>query len=78
MELVGKQNVKFVDRESGELIEGVKLHFTGADNNVSGLAAMTQFIRKDHPCYDKALACPFGKFTIIYGRRNTVQDILEG
>lgn len=76
MNLVGKQIVSFTDRSTGELIEGVKLHFNCADNGVVGLAAMTQFIRKDHPCYQKAVELPLGEFNIIYGRRNSVQDII--
>ena len=78
MELVGKQMVSFTDRSTGELIEGIKLHYTGVENGVVGLAALTQFIRKDHPCYDKACNLKLGNFNIIYGRRNSVQDILEG
>ena len=78
MDLVGKQMVSFTDRSTGELIEGIKLHYTGVENGVAGLAALTQFIRKDHPCYDKACKLNFGTFNIIYGRRNSVQDILEG
>lgn len=78
MNLVGKQMVSFTNRESGEFIEGIKLHFTGVETGVVGLAAMTQFIRKDHPCYEKACSLPLGNFNIIYGRRNSVQDILEG
>lgn len=78
MELVGKQMVSFTDRSTGELIEGIKLHYTGVENGVSGLAALTQFIRKDHPCYDKAIQLSFGEFDIIYGRRNSVQNIIQG
>ena len=76
MNLVGKQNVKFTNQETGEVIEGVKLHFTGYDPNVRGEAAMTQFIRCDHPCYSKAIAIDLGEFNIIYGRKGIVQDIL--
>lgn len=78
MELVGKQMVSFPDRSTGELIEGIKLHYTGVENGVVGLAALTQFIRKDHPCYNKACNLPLGNFNIIYGRRNSVQDIIGG
>lgn len=45
MQLVGKQNISFTDN-SGQLIEGVKLHFIGADDRVIGQAALTQFIKK--------------------------------
>lgn len=78
MELVGKQMVSFTNRDTGELVEGIKLHCTGVENGVVGLAAITQFIKKDHPCYEKACTLPLGKINIIYGRRNSVQDILEG
>lgn len=78
MELVGKQNVNFTNQQTGEVIEGVKLHFISPENNVTGLAAMTQFIRKDHPAYEKALDLPLGNFNIIYGRRGSVQDIIAG
>lgn len=76
MQLIGKQCVSFTDRTTGELIEGVKLHFNCPDNGVVGLAAMTQFIRKEHPCYQKAMDLSLGDFNIIYGRRNSIQDII--
>lgn len=77
MNLVGKQKISFYDQQ-GQLIEGVKLHFTGYDNRVIGQAAMTQFIRTDHPCYDAALALKIGEFDIIYGRKDSVQKIVQG
>lgn len=76
MNLVGRQILSFPDNKTGEIVNGVKLHFTGAENRVIGQAALTQFIRDTHPCYQKALDCPFGEFNIIYGRNNSVQDII--
>lgn len=77
MQLVGKQRISFTDQQ-GNLIEGIKLHFTGVDNRVSGLAAMTQFIRVDHPCYSEAANLMVGEFDIIYGRNNSIQRIVQG
>ena len=77
MNLVGRQFINFTNKETGEVIKGVKLHFTGSDDRVIGQASLTQFIREGHACYQKALDCPFGEFTIIYGRNNTIQDIIS-
>ena len=77
MNLVGKQMVDFPNRETGEQVTGVKLHFTCPDNRVAGLAANTQFLRVDHACYQKAVDMPLGEFTIIYGPRGSVVDLVS-
>lgn len=77
MQLVGKQMISFTDN-SGQLVEGVKLHFIGADDRVMGQAALTQFIRKTHPCYNAALQLELGEFDILYGRNNSIQKIIQG
>lgn len=79
MNLVGKQIVTpFTNRETGEVIEGIKLHYTAPEDRVSGQAALTKFINKNSPLYEKALALEFGEFTIVYGRRDSVIDLLQG
>ena len=75
MKLVGKQDISFNDRESGQLIEGVKLHLVGIDQRVQGESVLTQFIRKDNPLYPVAKDCPFGEVVIEYGPRGSVQGI---
>lgn len=75
MKLVGKQNLSFTDRETNQLIEGVKLHLVCIDQRVQGEAVMTQFIRKDNPLYPDAVAVPFGEVVIEYGPRGSVQGI---
>lgn len=77
MQLVGKQMISFRDN-NGQMIEGIKLHFTGADDRVMGQAALTQFIRKEHPCYNAALQLEMGEFDILYGRNNSIQKIIQG
>ena len=69
--LVGKQMVNFTNPE-GEKVEGVKLHMTVPDDRVSGLAAVTQFIRKDHGCYSSAVGLPLGEIIIEYGFRGSI------
>lgn len=76
MELVGTRDLSFVDQKSGELIEGVQLHYICPDDKVVGQAAMTKFIRKGTALYEKAKQIPLGEFTIIYGRRDSVQDFI--
>ena len=75
MKLVGKQDLSFTDRETNELIEGVKLHLVGVDQRVQGEAVMTKFIRKDNPLYPDAIAIPLGEVVIQYGPRDSVQGI---
>lgn len=77
MKLVGKQMVNFVSRDTGEEVKGIKLHYLCSDNNVSGHAAATQFIRADNPCYEKAVNIPLGEFSITYGRKGSVEDIVS-
>lgn len=76
-ELVGKQLVNFPDRETGEQVKGVKLHFTHQDERVSGLAADTLFVRESNPCYGKALDLKIGPFDLVYGPRGRVLDIVS-
>ena len=76
MNLVGKQKVSFTDQNTGVLIEGVKLHYTDYQENVSGMAALTKFIRTDHPLYQKALDIPLGEVEIKYGRRDSFLDLI--
>lgn len=77
MNLVGKQNVQFVNRETGEEIKGVKLHYTAPDDNVSGMAALTQFINYNNALYNKAMNLSFGDFMIVYGRKGSVVDLIQ-
>ena len=77
MQLVGKQMVDFVNQQTGEQVKGIKLHFTCPDDRVSGLAASTQFIRSSHACYDKAVNIALGEFTIIYGQKGSVVDLIS-
>lgn len=76
-ELVGKQMVDFKDKNSGELIQGIKLHFLGYDDHVSGRVCMVQFVKTVNPCYPKAVGLALGDFTIVYGPKNRVMDILQ-
>lgn len=79
MKLVGKQIVNpFTNRETGELIEGIKLHYTAPEDRVAGEAALTKFINKNSPLYEKALALELGEFTIVFGRKDSVIDLLQG
>lgn len=77
MELVGKQVLNFTDKKTGELIQGIRLHFVAPDDNVKGQAAVTKFIRIDSPLYQKACDIPLGPFNIVFGRRDSVLDISE-
>lgn len=76
--LVGKQMVDFPDKETGEQVKGIKLHFTCADDRVSGEAAMTQFVRADNACYEKAVGLALGEFNFVYGPRGRVMDVVQG
>ena len=73
--LIGKQMVSFPDQKTGQLVEGVKLHMTAPSDNVSGLSAVTQFIRKGHVVYDAAVALPLGDIEIDYGFRGSILAI---
>lgn len=75
MKLVGKQDLSFTDRETNQLIEGVKLHLVGIDQRVQGECVLTQFIRKDNPLYPDAKTIPLGEIIIEYGPKGSVQGI---
>lgn len=76
-DLVGKQMVDFPDQKTGEVIQGIKLHFLAYDDHVSGKAAMTQFIRSNNPCYPRAINLSLGDFTIVYGPKGRIMDVLQ-
>lgn len=79
MVLVGKQIVHpFPNRETGEIIEGIKLHYTAPDEKVIGNAAFTKFINKTSPLYEKAINLELGDFIILFGRKDSVIDLLQG
>lgn len=73
--LIGKQMVSFSDSKTGQLIEGVKLHMTAPNDNVSGLSAVTQFIRKGHSVYDVAMALPLGDIEFVYGFGGSILSV---
>lgn len=74
MELVGKQIVDFTDN-AGKRIQGIKLHILAEQNNVQGMAAITQFVNAQSPLYEKAYEIPYGSIEIVYGYRGAIQDI---
>lgn len=75
--LVGKQKLDFVDKGTGEVVRGVKLHYTCPDDRVAGRAVDTRFIRQDSGLFPKADVLQFGDFSFVYGPRNRVEDIIQ-
>lgn len=76
-ELVGKQMVDFPDKQTGEQIQGIKLHYLTYDDHVSGRAAVTQFIRINNPCYSRALGLALGEFMFVFGPKGRVMDVVQ-
>lgn len=73
--LVGKQIVDFTNKETGEIVQGVKLHYLCLDERVTGQSAETKFIRKDNSLYSKALDLPLGEFRFEYNDRGRLCGI---
>lgn len=77
MNLVGKQLIDFKNKQTGEQVEGIKLHFTDDTvSNVKGAACLTQFVSKKNECYQKAYDLPLGPFKIYYGYGGRIEDII--
>ena len=51
--IIGKQLINFPDPDTGEVIEGVKLYYTGCRDDVQGLAADSLFIRSNSRLYEE-------------------------
>ena len=61
VQVVGKQVLDFVNKETGEKIVGVNLFINRSDENVDGLKAVKQFIGTTSSAYSQALALDFSK-----------------
>lgn len=73
--LIGKEMMNFPDKETKQLIKGIRLHLTVPDDRVSGLSAVRQFIRIDNPAYDEACSLPLGPVAFEYGFRGRVVGV---
>ena len=52
--ILGKQPVNFANKETGEVISGVKIYFGAPDRGVQGVVADKQWFDDKHPLYDTA------------------------
>lgn len=74
-DLIGKQILDFTGND-GKPVQGIKLHYADdTRSDVEGMAASTLFIRKEHNCYNKALALPLGEIKIEFGFGGRIIDI---
>ena len=65
VQVVGKQMVKFIDKETGEKIDGIKLYVLGRNDNVDGLCASNIWIDATKPVlYRAADALSFANGTL--------------
>lgn len=77
MKLLGRQILDFTDRQTGEVIAGIKLHFCYKDDNVLGEAVDAKFFRKDSPFYELAFKLPIGcDFKFDYTPKGKVCDLI--
>lgn len=80
VKLIGLQDVNFTNKESGEVIDGVKIHFTSVDENVRGHKAESKFIKRDvfdnfNIGFDKLVTCIEKTIDVEFGRRDKVVGI---
>ena len=61
VQVVGKQVLDFVNKETGEKIVGVNLFINRPDENVDGLKSIKQFIGVNSTAYEQALALDFSR-----------------
>lgn len=59
IKVVGKQVLDFVNKDTGEKIQGVNLFINRPDENVDGLKAIKQFIGITSSAYSQALNLDF-------------------
>ena len=80
--LVGVQRINFTNKESGELVQGQKLHLTSqvaGDENFLGAEVSTIFLRSDNPLVEvvAGLAVPCD-VELVYNDRLNGRRYLSG
>lgn len=77
MKIVGKQTMSFKSKETGELITGIKLHYSEENDKVQGLAVGTEFVVEAKDCYNDALSLPLNaSVQFIYNKYGKVDGIV--
>lgn len=75
--IVGKQDVDYTSRKTGEPVKGVTLHCVGQSSRVNGMSADQHFISVKTPeLYEEALSFPVGvEINLNFNQYGTVESV---
>lgn len=76
MKLVGRENIEYTSKKTGELVTGVKLHCVGKSDRIDGDACDIIFVSAKNPMYAQCLGFPLGsEIAVGYNRYGSVETI---
>lgn len=74
--LVGREEVHYKSKKTGNMVDGISLHVVGTSAKVEGEAVETVFISEKSGLYEPAKKAAFGsELKLSYNRWGNVEDM---
>lgn len=75
--ILGKQNVDYTSKKTGQPVQGITLHLATTNNKVEGFAVETCFISMKSELYSVVAPLPINsEVRLTYNRWGNVDDVI--